>query len=159
MPASFTKLCEFKDVAAHTERGIDLPKLVNEKHQTGEGRRRSGVLTNELSKSFPAINDSRGNEISLWPAQSRNPELQSNGPRSYDCRIVSFGQATVKTLKDMLLNVIVIEKNCSTSVMKSPGLWGNMALVSSLWVSCEGKIHKIIPQQCNRQTCGYSIML
>ena len=82
-----------------------------------------GCLTNELRlrKSFPAKNDGRGNEMPLGLAQSRTPELQSNGLQTFDCRTVSFGQATVKTPKDMLLNVIVIE-NCSTSVMKSPGL-------------------------------------
>ena len=45
---------------------------------------------------------------------------------------VSFGQTTLKTLKDMLLNVVVIEKNCTTPVMKSPVLWDNMAWVSPL---------------------------
>ena len=111
----------------HTERGIDLPKVVHEKHQTDEGGGWGGgslgCLTNELRlrKSFPAKNDGRGNEMPLGPAQSRKPELQSNGLQTFDCRTVSFGQATVKTLKDMLLNVIVLE-NCSTSVMKSPGL-------------------------------------
>ena len=93
----------------------DLPKVVNKKHQTGEWGMLLGYLTNELSKSFPAKN------ASLWSAQSRKPELQSNGPRSFDCGTVSIGQANVKTLKDMLLNMIVIAKNCSTSV-KSPGL-------------------------------------
>ena len=70
-----------------------------------------GFLNNELSKSFPAKNDGRGNGMYFWPAQSRNPELQSNGIRSFDWRTVLFGQAIVKTLKEMLLNVIVIEKN------------------------------------------------
>ena len=68
MPAPFTKLCEFKDVAAHTERGIDLPKLVNEKQQTGEGRRRSGVLTNELSKSMKYLCDLPKVEIQSFKA-------------------------------------------------------------------------------------------
>ena len=109
---------------------LACPKLYT-KAPDWRGGTSLGCLTNELSKSFPAKNDGRGNEMPMWPAQSRKLELQNNGPRSFDCRTVSFGQATVKTLKDMLLNVIVIE-NCSTSVMKSPGLWGNMALVSSL---------------------------
>ena len=70
------------NVAAHIERGINLPKVVNEKHHTsereGEGGGGSGggeggggrsmpleCLANELSKSFPAKNDGRGNEMSL----------------------------------------------------------------------------------------------
>ena len=120
------------NVAAYTETGTDLPKFVDEKHQTSDvaGGRCSGVLTHELSKSFPAKNNGRGNEMPLWPAHMRKPELQSNEPWSFDCGTVSFGQATVKTPKDMLLNVIVTE-NCSTLVVRSPGLWGNMVLVFS----------------------------
>ena len=53
------------NVAAHTERGIDLPKVVNEKDQTGKGGHRSGVLTNELSKTFPAKNDGKGSKMPL----------------------------------------------------------------------------------------------
>ena len=41
---------ELYNVAAYTETSSDLPKVVNEKHQTGK-----------LSKSFPAKNDGRGN--------------------------------------------------------------------------------------------------
>ena len=91
-----------------------------------------GYLTNELRKSFPVKNDDRDNEIPLRPVQSRKPELQSNGPQSFDCRAVSFSPATVKTIKEILLNVIIIEKNFPTSLMMSPGLWGNMAWDSSL---------------------------
>ena len=80
-------------VATQTEMGIHLPKV--EKYPTDEGGCRSGVLTNKVSKSFPDKNDGRGNEMLLWPAQSRKPEQKSNGPRSFDCRTVSFGQATV----------------------------------------------------------------
>ena len=145
-------------IVAHTERGTDLPKVIN-KHQTGKGGQWSSVLTNELSKSFPARNDGRGNEMPLWPAQSKKPELQSNKPWSFNCTAVSFGQATVKTLNDMLLNVTVIQKNCSTSVMKSHGLWGNMTLVSSLKVSFEGKTNEVIPHQCNRQVHDCSTVL
>ena len=72
------------NVTTQTEIGIDLPKVVNEKHQT-----------NEVSKSFPDNSDGRGIGMPLSPAQSRKPELQSNGPRSFDYRTVSFGQATV----------------------------------------------------------------
>ena len=39
----FGSKMQLYNVAAHTERGIDLPKIVHEKHQTGEGGRRSGV--------------------------------------------------------------------------------------------------------------------
>ena len=52
------------NVAAHTERGNDLPKDAHEKHQTGEGTS-LGCLTKELSKSFPAKNDDRGSEMLL----------------------------------------------------------------------------------------------
>ena len=60
---------ELYNVAAYTETSSDLPKVVNEKHQTGK-----------LSKSFPAKYDGRGNEMSLWTAQTRKLELQSNDP-------------------------------------------------------------------------------
>ena len=55
------------------------------------------------------------------------PKLESKsykamGYKASIAELSRFGQATVKTLKDMLLNVIVIEKNCCTSVTKSPGL-------------------------------------
>ena len=109
---------QLHNVAAHSERGIDLPQVVKKSTRLAVGTS-LGYTTHELSK-----NDDRGNEISLWPNHSRKPGLQSNLPQSFDRRTVSFGQATVKTLKDTFLNVIVIEKNCSTSVMKSPGLWG-----------------------------------
>ena len=97
------------DVATHTERDTDLLKVVHEKHQSGEGGMSLRCFTNELSKSLPAKNNGRGNKTPMWPAQSREPKLQSNGPRSFHYRTVSFGQVTVKTLKDMILNVIVIE--------------------------------------------------
>ena len=48
------------NVATQTEIEIDLPKVVNEKHQTGEGGHRSDVLTNEVSKSCPDNSDGRG---------------------------------------------------------------------------------------------------
>ena len=114
-------MLQLYNVTTQTEIEINFPKVVNEKHQTNEGGRRSRVLNIKLSKSFPDNNDGRDNRMPLWPAQSRKPDLQGIGSRSFDCRTVSSGQATVYTLKDMFLNVIVIEKNCSTPVMKSPG--------------------------------------
>ena len=48
------------NAATLTEIGIDLCKVVNEKHQTCEGGRRSGVLTNKVSKSLPDNSDGRG---------------------------------------------------------------------------------------------------
>ena len=50
-------------IVAHTERGIDLFKVLNEKYHTGEGGTSLGCLTKKLSKSFPAKNDGRGNEM------------------------------------------------------------------------------------------------
>ena len=47
------------NVASQTEIGINLPKVVNENHQTGEDGRYSGGLTNEVSKSFPDNSDGR----------------------------------------------------------------------------------------------------
>ena len=55
-------------IVAHTERGIDLFKVLNEKYHTGEGGTSLGCLTKKLSKSFPAKNDGRGNEMPLRPA-------------------------------------------------------------------------------------------
>ena len=127
---SFGSKCNYMMLGLTEKEELTCPKSYTKSTRLGRGVSLR-CLTNELSKSFPAKNDGRGNEIPMWPTQSRKPELQSNGPQSFDWRTVSFGQATVKTLKDMILNVIVIE-NCSTSVMKSLGLWGNMALVSSL---------------------------
>ena len=57
--------------------------------------RRSSVLTNEVSKSFPDNSDGRGNGMPLWPAQSKKLELQSNEPQSFDSRTALFGQDTV----------------------------------------------------------------
>ena len=99
-----------------------------------------------MSKSFPDNSDGRGNGMPLWPAQSKKLELQSNEPQSFDSRTALFGQDTVETLKDMLLNGIILEKNCTTSVTKLPG------------VSCEDKINEVIPQHCKRQTHGCSSM-
>ena len=53
------------DAAPHTERGINLPKFAQQKQQTGEGGVTRQCLTNKLSKSFPAKNDGRGNEITM----------------------------------------------------------------------------------------------
>ena len=38
----FGSKMQLYNVAAHTERGIDLPKVVNEKHETGKEVRRTG---------------------------------------------------------------------------------------------------------------------
>ena len=61
----FGSSMQLYDVASQTERGIDMPKVVHEKHQTGEGGMSLQCLTNKLGKSFPAKKDDRGNEISL----------------------------------------------------------------------------------------------
>ena len=61
----FGSKMQLYDVATHTERGIDLPKVVHEKHQTGEGVMTLWCLTNELSKSFSAKDDDRGNKMPL----------------------------------------------------------------------------------------------
>ena len=54
------------NIATQTEIGFDLPKLLNETHQTETGGGRcSGVLTNEVSKSFPDNSDGRGNGMPL----------------------------------------------------------------------------------------------
>ena len=53
------------DVVAHTERGTDLPQVVNESRQTGKWGTPLEYLTNELSKSFPDQNDERGNKLPL----------------------------------------------------------------------------------------------
>ena len=39
----FGSKMQLYDLASHTERGIDLPKVVHKKHGTGEVRRRSSV--------------------------------------------------------------------------------------------------------------------
>ena len=113
-------MLQLYNAATQTEREIGLPKVGTKSTRLGRERRPSGVLNNKVSKSFPDNSDGRDNRMPLWPA-SRKPDLQGIGSRSFDCRTVSSGQATVYTLKDMFLNVIVIEKNCSTPVMKSPG--------------------------------------
>ena len=61
----FWSKMQLYDVAAHTEREIDLFKVVHEKHRTGEGGMLLRCLTNELSKPFPAKNDGRGNEMPM----------------------------------------------------------------------------------------------
>ena len=38
----FGSKMQLYNVAAHTERGIDLPKVVNEMHETGKEVRRTG---------------------------------------------------------------------------------------------------------------------
>ena len=53
------------NAAAQTEIGIDLCKVVNEKHQICEEGRRSSVLTNKVSKPFPDNSDGRGIGMSL----------------------------------------------------------------------------------------------
>ena len=84
------------NVATQTEIRISLPKVVNKKVPDWRGAgRRLGILTNELSKFFPDKSDGRGNGMTLWPAQSKQPELQSNRPQNFDYRTVLFGQATV----------------------------------------------------------------
>ena len=70
------------DVAAHTERGIDLPKVIHEQHQTGEGGCHSGVWLTIQASHFLLKMMAEAMKCP-WPAQSRKPELQSNGPWSF----------------------------------------------------------------------------
>ena len=68
--------------ATQTEIGTGLPKVVNEKHQNGKGD--FTQVSKEDSKAFPDNSDGRGNEMPLYPAQSRKSELQSYRPQRFD---------------------------------------------------------------------------
>ena len=65
------------NVMAHTEIVINLPKVIHEKHQTGKGETLLRCMINKLSKSSPAKNDSRGYEMSMWPAQRESQSFKA----------------------------------------------------------------------------------
>ena len=53
------------NVVTQKEMGMGLPEIVKENHQIGKGGCRSGILTNEVSMSFPDISGGRGNGMPL----------------------------------------------------------------------------------------------
>ena len=115
------------NVAAHTERGIDLPKVVHEKHQTGKGWRHSGVWLTSWASYFLLKMTAEAMKCLCDLPKVESQSYKATGHKALAAELSRL----VRPLKDVILNVIIIE-NCPTSVMKSPRLWGNMALVSSL---------------------------